>query len=124
MRPKPLALAWFALMLLLAATIAASFLPIGEWRQAINLNIAGAKAAVILWIFMKLRVESTLVRLTFAASGVLLLVLATMLTADYHLRPQVSTSPVGPDSRAKHLSVVFRMTAPDFPVRPSRRREE
>jgi cytochrome c oxidase subunit 4 len=84
---KRLLLTWLALMLLLAATIAASFLPIGIWRQVINLNIAGAKAAFILWVFMKLRAEATLVRLTFAASGVLLLILATMLTADYHLRP-------------------------------------
>jgi cytochrome c oxidase subunit 4 len=81
-------LTWLALMLLLGATIVASMLPIGVWRQVINLTIAGAKAALILWIFMKLRSETPLVRLAFGTSGVLLLVLATMLTADYHLRPQ------------------------------------
>jgi cytochrome c oxidase subunit 4 len=89
---KRLSLTWLVLMALLAATIGASYLPIGAWRQVINLVIAGAKAAFILWIFMKLRVEAMLVRLAFTASGVLLLVLATMLTADYHLRP-ISTYP-------------------------------
>jgi cytochrome c oxidase subunit 4 len=79
---------WLALIALLGATIFASTLPIGPWRQVINLNIAGAKAALILWTFMKLRVETVLVRLMFGASGVLLVVLASMLTADYHLRPQ------------------------------------
>lgn len=87
MKPGRLLLAWLALLVLLAATVAASLLPIGEWRQAVNLAIAGAKAAVILMIFMKLRSEGALVRLAFAISGVLLFVLAAMLTADYHLRP-------------------------------------
>jgi cytochrome c oxidase subunit 4 len=86
MKLAPLLLAWIALMALLAATVAASLLPIGEWRQAINLGIAGTKAAVILLIFMKLRQETGLVRLAFAASGALLMVLAGLLTSDYHLR--------------------------------------
>lgn len=84
---RGLLLTWGGLMLLLTATIAASFLPIGVWRQVINLMIAGAKATLILWVFMKLRDETPLVRLIAGAAGVLLLVLATMLTADYHLRP-------------------------------------
>ena len=88
MRARPLLLAWLALMLLLAATVGASLLPIGQWRQVVNLAIAGAKAAIILLLFMKLWTETPLVRLAFAASGVLLLVLALLLTADYHLRPQ------------------------------------
>jgi cytochrome c oxidase subunit 4 len=75
-------------MILLGATVTASLLPIGEWRQAVNLAIAGAKAAVILMIFMKLRTEGALVRFAFAISGVLLFILAAMLTADYQLRPQ------------------------------------
>lgn len=92
MRARPLLLAWLALMLLLAATVGASLLPIGQWRQVVNLAIAGAKAAVILLLFMKLRTETPLVRLAFAASGLLLLVLALLLTADYHLRPQPARS--------------------------------
>lgn len=77
---------WVALLLLLAATVGASFLPIGQWRQLINLMIAFAKAALILWFFMKLRDEKMLVRLMAAMAGVLLLIMAIMLTADYHFR--------------------------------------
>lgn len=88
MKLAPLLLAWLALMLLLAATVAVSFLPIGEWRQVINLAIAGTKAAVILWIFMKLKTESSLVCLAFLASAVLLVAFAGLLTADYQLRPK------------------------------------
>ena len=93
MKLAPLILAWIVLLLLLGATVAASLLPIGEWRQAVNLTIAGTKAAIIVWIFMKLRSEGGLVRLMFAISGVLPLVFAGMLTADYHLRPHVPTPP-------------------------------
>lgn len=82
-----LLLTWLALILLLCGTIAASFLPIGEWRQPINLVIAAAKAGLILWIFMKLRTETVLVRLMAAVAGVLLFVFAAMLTADYAMRP-------------------------------------
>lgn len=88
MKLAPLLLAWLALMLLLGATVGASLLPIGAWRQVINLCIAGTKAAIIFSIFMKLRSETGLVRATFAVSGVLLVVLASLLTADYQLRPK------------------------------------
>lgn len=81
---------WIALMLLLSATIAASFLPIGNWRQLINIVIAAAKAGLILWFFMQLRTESALVRLIAGSAGVLLFILAVMLTADYSLRPAAS----------------------------------
>jgi len=84
---KPLLLTWIALMLLLAATVASILLPIGEWRQLVNLAIAACKAALILWIFMKLREEASLVRLMFATAAVLLTILATILAADYFLRP-------------------------------------
>lgn len=77
---------WLGLMLLLAATIGASVLPIGDWRQLINLSIAGAKTSLILIVYMKLRQESALVRLMAAVAGVLLLVFASVLSADYYLR--------------------------------------
>jgi cytochrome c oxidase subunit 4 len=86
MELKRLYLTWAALLLLLALTIAASFLPIGGWHQVVSLAIAGTKAALILWIFMDLRSEGALVRLMASAVGVLLFILTIMLSADYHLR--------------------------------------
>lgn len=91
---RPLLLTWLALMVLLAATVTASFLPIGNWRQVANLMIAGTKAALILAIFMNLRREATMVRLVAITAGVLLSVLAAMLTADYHLRATPFAAPV------------------------------
>ncbi|MBW8785231.1 MAG: cytochrome C oxidase subunit IV family protein [Novosphingobium sp.] len=88
---RPLLLTWLALMVLLAATIGATFLPIGQWRQLINLTIAFAKAALIVWLFMKLRTEGPLVRLMAATAGMLLLIMATMIVADYHFRPDPFT---------------------------------
>lgn len=78
---------WSALILLLMATIACSILPIGSWRQVINLVIAAAKAGLVLWFFMKLREEVLLVRLVGLAAGALLFVLLALLSADYALRP-------------------------------------
>jgi len=86
MRIGRLVLTWIALLVLLALTIASSFLPIGDWSQLINFVIAAAKAALILWIFMKMREETALVRLAAITSAVLLLVLGGMLAADYELR--------------------------------------
>jgi len=77
---------WAALLVLLSLTIASSFLPIGEWRQVINFAIAIAKAALILWIFMKMCEETALVRLAAIIAAVLLLVLGGLLAADYGLR--------------------------------------
>jgi cytochrome c oxidase subunit 4 len=94
MQLKRLLFTWGGLMLLLAITIAATFVPIGDWRQVINLTIAGAKATLILWIFMGLRDETSLVRLIAAAAGVLLLVMTIMFAADYQLRPRAFTSEV------------------------------
>lgn len=93
---RPLLLTWCALMLLLATTIAVSYLPIGGWRQAVALTIAGGKATLVLWVFMELRRETVLVRLMAAVAGALLLVLALMLTADYHLRPWTPTAQLAP----------------------------
>lgn len=86
MRVGSLVVTWAALLVLLSLTIASSFLPIGEWRQVINFAIAIAKAALILWIFMKMHEETALVRLAAIIAAVLLLVLGGLLAADYGLR--------------------------------------
>lgn len=99
MRVAPLAITWFALMLLLAATVGVTFLPIGEWRQVANLTIAGTKAALVLVFFMKLTGEQPLVRLAAGLAGALLFALAAMLTADYQLRPTADAHLVAPIGR-------------------------
>src|SRR3546814_5082195 len=88
MSVKPLICTWVALILLLLATIASSFLPIGNWRQVISLLIAATKAGLVLWLFMKLRDEALLVRLTGLAAAALLFILGALMSADYALRVQ------------------------------------
>ena len=83
---RRLLLTWVALLVLLSMTIAASFLPIGNWRQLANMAIAAAKAGLIVWIFMKMRQETALVRLAGVIAAVLLLVLGSLLASDYLFR--------------------------------------
>ena len=74
---------WFALMLLLAATTASAFVPLGSANIVISLAIAGAKALIVLLFFMELRGSRALVR-AFAAAGFFWLLIMIVLTgADY-----------------------------------------
>jgi cytochrome c oxidase subunit 4 len=74
---------WAALMLLLAATTASAFVPLGSLNIVVSLTIAVAKALVVLLFFMELRASRALVR-TFAAAGFFWLLIMIVLTgADY-----------------------------------------
>jgi cytochrome c oxidase subunit 4 len=74
---------WAALMLLLAATTASAFVPLGSLNIVVSLSIAVAKALVVLLFFMELRASRALVR-TFAAAGFFWLLIMIVLTgADY-----------------------------------------
>ncbi len=78
--------AYGALMLLLALTAAATFLPKGPWSLPISLTIAVAKTAVVFLFFMQLRYQRGLVRI-FAIAGFFWLAIAGVLTfADYLTR--------------------------------------
>lgn len=77
---------WAALLLLLAATTASAFAPLGSANIAISLAIAVAKALIVLFFFMELRGSPPLVR-TFAAAGFFWLIILIVLTgADYWYR--------------------------------------
>ena len=74
---------WFALMILLAATTASAFVPLGSLNLPISLAIAVAKALIVLLFFMELRAGRPLVR-SFAAAGFFWLLIMIVLTgADY-----------------------------------------
>lgn len=82
-------LVWAALLALLAATMLATFLPIGELKAPLNLLIAVVKAGLVAWFFMHLRKATGLVRL-FALGGLFWLGLLFSLTfADYATRHPV-----------------------------------
>ena len=74
---------WLALMLLLAATTASAFVPLGSANIIVSLTIATCKALIVLLFFMELRASHALVR-SFAAAGFFWLMIMIVLTgADY-----------------------------------------
>lgn len=74
---------WAALMLLLAATTASAFVPLGSFNLPLSLAIALSKALIVLLFFMELRGSRALVR-SFAAAGFFWLLIMIALTgADY-----------------------------------------
>jgi cytochrome c oxidase subunit 4 len=70
-------------MLLLAATTASAFVPLGSFNLPLSLAIALSKALIVLLFFMELRGSRALVR-SFAAAGFFWLLIMIALTgADY-----------------------------------------
>jgi cytochrome c oxidase subunit 4 len=83
---------WLGLILLLAATTASAFMPLGSLNLPISLAIAVAKGLIVLLFFMELRASRALVR-TFAAAGFFWLLIMIVLTgADYWHRSDARAS--------------------------------
>ena len=79
-------LCWVALVVLLAATTALAFVPLGRWNIVVALAIAATKALIVVIVFMELSRSSGLVRV-FACAGFLwLLILLGLTGADYASR--------------------------------------
>lgn len=76
-------LVWAALQLLLVATMAGSLLPPGVLRLLLGYGIAAMKAGLILWFFMEMRLEGAVARFATLAAGLWLLILLTLMGADY-----------------------------------------
>lgn len=77
---------WFALMLLLAVTVGASFVTTGVASAGVSLGVALCKAALVFWFFMNLRAENGLIRIAALGAAVWLLVLLVLSAADYATR--------------------------------------
>ena len=87
---KRIWLCWIALLVLLAITTGAAFLPLGRFNAFIALAIAVCKALLVLIFFMELRRSSGLVRVFAAAGFFWLLILLTLTSADYLTRRDTS----------------------------------
>jgi len=81
-RTAAYAVAWLALLGLLAATAAIGRLHLGTGNLVASLSIAVLKAAIVLWIFMGMRHATALVRLA-AAAGLFVLALSGLALADF-----------------------------------------
>ena len=88
---RPILLAWVALMVLLASTIGASFLPLGPVLPFVSYSIAIAKTALIVWLFMEMKTREGLQRLALAVGFVWLSFLFIFTFADVLTRGWLGT---------------------------------
>jgi cytochrome c oxidase subunit IV len=70
---------WLALMVLLGLTLASSYIRLDGFNTAVNFVIAGMKAGLVAYFFMRLRSGDALVRIA-AVIGVLWAFTLTALT--------------------------------------------
>jgi cytochrome c oxidase subunit 4 len=90
--PRAYWVVFLALMLLLALTVAVSFLHLGPLGVAMSLTIAAAKAALVILYFMHARVASRLTRV-FVVTGFLWLgILFELTLTDYLTRSWLPVS--------------------------------
>ena len=84
---KAINLTYLALLLLLALTVGASFLPLSlPFSEAIALGIAGLKAILIGAVFMKLREEDPSLRFIALIGFVWVFLLIAFISSDYLTR--------------------------------------
>jgi cytochrome c oxidase subunit 4 len=79
-------LVWFALLVLLAATVSSAYVPLGAFNSVINMIIAAIKVSLVLIFFMKLRSSSALVRLAAGAGLFWLMFMFALTATDYFTR--------------------------------------
>ena len=84
---RPNLLAWAALMGLLALTLGSAYVPMGALNTVTSLGIASLKALIVAIVFMGLRRDDTLLRLTATAALFWLLTLFALTFSDVLTRP-------------------------------------
>ncbi|HZD25087.1 MAG TPA: cytochrome C oxidase subunit IV family protein [Alphaproteobacteria bacterium] len=77
------AFSYLGLLALLAASVALTVLPLGDWRIALHLLIAAGQALLVALIFMQLRSSVPLVRIFAASSTLWLLIMFAFTFVDY-----------------------------------------
>jgi len=108
-------LVWLALLLLLAATLGAAFLPLGPAKPWIGYGIAALKAGLILWFFMDMRREGGLMRLATGAALLWIVFLLSLVASDYLTRsvPLAPAQPTGSEARHQAWLAPPRHSASD-----------
>ena len=77
---------FIALLVLLVATVAAAFLPLGDWHFPIAMTIATAKAVLIVLFFMHVLHSHRLTMVTAIAGFLWLAILLALTLSDYRSR--------------------------------------
>jgi cytochrome c oxidase subunit IV len=84
--PKVYATVWAALLILLVATVALAYIPLGPLHVVVAISIAFAKAILIVLFFMHVRYKQPLV-IVFVCAGLFwLAIMFTLALGDYMTR--------------------------------------
>lgn len=78
--------AWLALLALMTASLVSAYFRLGPGNLVAGVGIAVLKTAIVVWLYMELRLASAVVRLVGLAAAVMLAVLFTLSGVDYRTR--------------------------------------
>lgn len=89
--PRPLLLAWLALLGLLALTVGLAYVPMGRMNLVAGLAVSAVKTALVVTVFMNLFRSSVLARVAAAAGLFWLAILFSLSATDYLTRNDTPT---------------------------------
>jgi cytochrome c oxidase subunit 4 len=84
---RRLALAWLALIVLMLASLASAYVPLGIGNAVAGLAIAALKSAIVVALFMRLAEASAMIRIVAVIAVAFWLLLAGLSGVDYATRP-------------------------------------
>jgi cytochrome c oxidase subunit IV len=84
------AVAWLVLLALMLASLGSAYLKLGAGNMVAGLVVATLKAAIVAWLFMRLREAGSLIRLAAGAGLGLWFVLVGLSGVDYATRTPTS----------------------------------
>jgi cytochrome c oxidase subunit IV len=87
---RTIVVAWLVLLALMLASLGSAWLKLGAGNMVAGLVIATLKAAIVAWLFMRLREAGALVRLAAVAGLGLWCVLVGLSGVDYATRTLTS----------------------------------
>ena len=93
---RSIAAAWIALLVLMLASLGSAYLKLGAWNMVAGLAIACVKAAIVAWLFMRLRESGPLIRLVAAVGLGVWFILLALSGVDYetrHVTPAAAQQP-------------------------------
>ena len=77
---------WAALLVLMLASLGSAYLKLGPWNMVAGLAIAAVKAAIVAWLFMRLRESGALIRLVAVVGLGVWFILLALSGVDYETR--------------------------------------
>ena len=83
---RTLGVSWLALLALMLASLGSAYLKLGPWNMVAGLVIAAIKAAIVAWLFMRLRESGPLIRLVAAVGLGVWCILIALSGVDYETR--------------------------------------